>query len=112
VELLVAFRTLHGKITQKPDRTTTPTLAPEKLVSLRMFRRCFQFQFNIRFVQFRKIFFCREFIFSAAKKTVCTFELINFNRTASSPPLVQKREQKYELQLNLISSAAALIDCG
>lgn len=43
---------------KKPDRTTTPTFPPKthlKPVSLRMFRRCFQFKFNIRFVQFRKI---------------------------------------------------------
>lgn len=44
------------KIT-KPDRTNTPEHhTPEELVSTsRMFRRCFQFRFNIRFVQFRKI---------------------------------------------------------
>lgn len=67
---LIAFRTFVAWwVNEKPDRTTTraPTwVSPEKLVSLRMFRRCFQFKFNIRFVQFTKvtsfrfvnIFFC------------------------------------------------------
>lgn len=88
---------LHKK---KPDRHQHSRALTWKLVSLRMFRWCFQFQFNIRFVQFEKPEFLSVNIFSSSflSKTVCTFELISVNR----PVTVQKRERK-GVQLHLIS---------
>ena len=63
---LIAFRTfvrclVKENTSKKPDLTTTSTCSLEyhlrNSFNCECFERCFQFQFNIRFVQFRKKIF-------------------------------------------------------